>query len=120
MVFYTQYVRPEKKYMETHIDEGKVERLGYMETADIVNQFMMAGESLRMFRGGEYGPDEEIPIDAPAMRYMDEQDAILAMREHNRGVEARIARANAEAEALAKEQLASGQDGISETVTDGK
>nr|QJB21700.1 MAG: hypothetical protein [Microvirus sp.] len=95
MTFYSQYERPPLSEcpLEEHIDEGKVERVGYMETEKLVNNFLLAGERLRMFRGAEFGPDEAIPADYVASRYDSEMDAILAAREVNRRLEAQAAEA---------------------------
>lgn len=80
MKFYTQYERPAEK-MEEHFDEGLVERVGYMDTEKLVNQFILAGEKLRLFRGAEYADGVEIPDDAePVGPYADEMDVILALR----------------------------------------
>lgn len=89
MIFYTQYLRPDEAEcpLENHPDEGKVERVGYMETEKLVNTFILAGERLKMFRGAEYGPDEEIPLDAPASSFGSEMDAILAIRAVNKRLE---------------------------------
>lgn len=82
MKFYTQYERPsiEECPLEEHPDEGLVERAGYMETEQLVTQLIQAGSNLQAFREAEYGPDEEIPDDAPALRMPDKLDTILGAR----------------------------------------
>lgn len=101
MKFYTQFDRPAEGEipLEVHEDEGKVERTGYMETEKMVNGFLVAGERLKMFRGAEYAPDEEVPFDAPVARFGSEMDAILAMREVN----TRLNKARIEADKAAEE-----------------
>lgn len=94
--FYTQYDRPslEECPMEVHVDEGLVERSGYMETEELVNQLLMAGQNLQAFREAEYADESDIPDDAPGFRQMSDLDAVLEARK----VRARIIQKNAEAE----------------------
>lgn len=101
MKLFTQYDRPslDECPLEEHPDEGRVERVGYMETEKLVNNFLLAGERLRMFRGAEFGPDEAIPADYVFSRYDSEMDAILAAREVNRRLEAQAAQAAVEKKA---------------------
>lgn len=82
MKFYTQYDRPsiEECPFEEHPDEGLVERAGYIETEQLVNQLIQAGQNLQAFREAEYGADEEVPDDAPANRMRSELDAVLDAR----------------------------------------
>lgn len=83
MKFYTQYDRPsvDECPLEVHLDEGLVERSGYMETEVLVNQLLQAGKSLQAFREAEYGPEEEVPDDAPASRMRSSLDLELEARE---------------------------------------
>lgn len=81
MTFYTQYERPNPVF-ESHPDEGKVERVGYMDTERLVNQFVIAGERLRLFRGAMFADGVVVPDDVVAVGpYANEMDVILALRE---------------------------------------
>lgn len=122
MTFYTQYDRPPLSEcpLEEHVDEGKVERVGYMETDKLVNNFLLAGERLRMFRGAEFGPDEAIPADYVASRYDSEMDAILAAREVNRRLEAQAAEAAVEKKEEVKEEVKEVVEEVKEVVEEVK
>jgi len=81
MQFYSKYRRPEKK-QEVHYDEGLVERTGYLDTEAMVNQFLLAGERLKLFRGAMFDPGETVPDDQePGPVYASDMDVILALRE---------------------------------------
>ena len=83
MRFYTAYDRPDEDICprEYHEDEGIVERAGYMSTEQMVNQLLLAGQNLQIFREAEFANGEEIPDDSPAAKYMvDRLDAQLEMR----------------------------------------
>jgi hypothetical protein len=101
-VCYTQFVRPslEECPFEHHPDEGKVERDGYVPTEAMVEQLIMAGESLRMFRGAEFGPTEEVPDDWAGDRPINTLDAMQA----DKALAAKVAWEKSERERLAKEK----------------
>lgn len=107
MKFYTQYDRPslDECPLEVHEDEGKVERVGYMETDKLVNTFIMAGERLKMFRGAEFESEKDVPADYSPVNYGSEMDAILAMRDVNARLEAQRAEAMKKAEEEAKKKV---------------
>lgn len=96
---YNWYKRP-KKVLENHPDEGLVKKTGYMNTKEMVEQFMIAGRRLEAFRNAEYQEGEAVPDDAPAFAFRNNLDAML----EGRAVVDRIKLRKEEAEKAKKEE----------------
>lgn len=85
MDFFSQYNRPPAELVpgESHPDEGKVERTGYVRTAQLVDQFVSAGERRRAYQTGMFDKDKELG-DIATPVYASATDVLLMARQQRR------------------------------------
>lgn len=80
MKIFSQYRRP-LAYKEVHLDEGKVERAGYVPTSIMVARLIDAGQRLIAFREAEFPADTAVPDDYEPLPVMGNLDALRLDRQ---------------------------------------
>lgn len=100
---YTQYMRPSEEEcpFEVHLDEGKVERSGYVSTEVMVKRLIEAGERLVSFREAEFPDGQEVPDDYEALGELNVLDALQRQKQ----VSQRIAESARRAKVVVKEEI---------------